>query len=177
MCKSDAVTGLVAGYFRIGRGTDKEGGIADNHIILLGWLEILNTYIKKLNPVAPGGVGDILPGLTTGSGSSSTPWMVCASGNRCAAISAINPLPEPISSIVPAPSPSNQAPNKTPSVPTFIAQRSCLMMNCLNWNMEKRLQITNYSVQRAASSVQLKKDGRLQMAVKKASSVQCLAFS
>ena len=55
-----------------------------------------------------------------------------ASGERWASIRAISPVPVPMSSIrrsegrTPA-----QAPNRTPSVPTFIGQRSWRIVNCL----------------------------------------------
>ena len=53
-----------------------------------------------------------------------------ASGKRCAIMSEINPVPEPMSRIrLP---PCAHAPSKTPSVPTFMAQRSCSISNCLN---------------------------------------------
>lgn len=53
-----------------------------------------------------------------------------ASGKRCAIISEISPVPEPMSRIrLP---PCAHAPSKTPSVPTFMAQRSCSISNCLN---------------------------------------------
>lgn len=53
-----------------------------------------------------------------------------ASGKRCAIMSEISPVPEPMSRIrLP---PCAHAPNKTPSVPTFMAQRSCSISNCLN---------------------------------------------
>lgn len=53
-----------------------------------------------------------------------------ASGKRCAIMSEISPVPEPMSRIrLP---PCAHAPSKTPSVPTFMAQRSCSISNCLN---------------------------------------------
>lgn len=53
-----------------------------------------------------------------------------ASGKRCAIMSEISPVPEPMSRIrLP---PCAHAPSKTPSVPTFMAHRSCSISNCLN---------------------------------------------
>ena len=55
---------------------------------------------------------------------------ISASGKRCAIMSEISPVPEPMSRIrLP---PCAHAPSKTPSVPTFMAQRSCSISNCLN---------------------------------------------
>ena len=45
---------------------------------------------------------------------------------------AIMPVPVPMSRMLFPP--LAHAPIRTPSVPTFMAQRSCLMANCLNWN-------------------------------------------
>lgn len=53
-----------------------------------------------------------------------------ASGKRCAIMSEISPVPEPMSRILLPP--CAHAPSKTPSVPTFMAQRSCSISNCLN---------------------------------------------
>ena len=53
-----------------------------------------------------------------------------ASGKRCAIMSDISPVPEPMSRI--RQPPCAHAPSKTPSVPTFMAQRSCSISNCLN---------------------------------------------
>jgi hypothetical protein len=43
------------------------------------------------------------------------------------------PVPQPMSNT--RCPPRAQAPTKTPSVPTFIAQRSCCISNCLNVNL------------------------------------------
>ena len=61
---------------------------------------------------------------------------MCACGLRCAAINAIRPVPVPMSSMRRASSMWHHAPSSTPSVPTFMAQRSWAMSNCLN---EKRV--------------------------------------
>ena len=53
---------------------------------------------------------------------------------RCASIKAINPVPVPISRILGASLTGVQAPSKTPSVPTFIADFCCTILKCLNSN-------------------------------------------
>lgn len=51
---------------------------------------------------------------------------------RCAAIIDINPVPAPMSRIRVLLVVSNHAPSRQPSVPTFMAQPSCSIVNCLN---------------------------------------------
>ena len=51
---------------------------------------------------------------------------------RCAAIMDISPVPAPMSSIRLLLVVSNHAPSRQPSVPTFMAQPSCSIVNCLN---------------------------------------------
>lgn len=63
----------------------------------------------------------------------STPTIVALL--RCAHIIAIRPLPVPISRMRLQCDMLAQLPSRQPSVPTFIAQRSCLIINCLNWNI------------------------------------------
>ena len=69
-------------------------------------------------------------------------WIQAASSISTASISAwqrwasirlISPVPQPTSSMRVMFSTQHQAPNKTPSVPTFIAHLSCQTVNCLNW--------------------------------------------
>lgn len=62
-------------------------------------------------------------------------------GKRCAIIRLMRPVPVPMSRIVGGIccedcsfGSSAQAPSRQPSVPTFIAQRSCSIVNCLNVN-------------------------------------------
>ena len=64
------------------------------------------------------------------SGSGSIPVMR-AESDLCAIISAISPLPVPTSRISPEGHTSVHAPSSTPSVPTFMAQRSCHTVKCL----------------------------------------------
>ena len=54
----------------------------------------------------------------------------CATGFLWADMRAMSPVPVPISRIR-LPSTQPHAPSRTPSVPTFIAQRSWWMLNCL----------------------------------------------
>lgn len=62
-------------------------------------------------------------------------------GKRCAIIRLMSPVPVPMSRRVGGIcgedcsfGSSAQAPSRQPSVPTFIAQRSCSIVNCLNVN-------------------------------------------
>ena len=60
-----------------------------------------------------------------------------AFGNRWARKRATSPVPVPMSSIrigLSAGFLHAHAPSSTPSVPTFMAQRSCLTVNCLKLN-------------------------------------------
>ena len=63
------------------------------------------------------------------SGSIST--AVTLAAPRCAAMMATNPVPHPTSSTVFPHSIGNHAPSRTPSVPTFMEQRSCSIRKCL----------------------------------------------
>ncbi len=67
----------------------------------------------------------------TAAGSISTA-SIWATGFRWAAIRANSPEPVPMSKIVRACKRGAHAPISTPSVPTFMAHRSCLISNCLN---------------------------------------------
>ena len=58
--------------------------------------------------------------------------LTLASDTLCFAISASNPVPVPISKMRLALFISAHAPNKIPSVDTFIAVRVCVTVNCLN---------------------------------------------
>ena len=67
----------------------------------------------------------------------STP-AIRACGMRWAIIRAISPVPVPMSSTRRSEgSTGAQAPRSTPSVPTFIGQRSCRTANCLKRNMDQ----------------------------------------
>ena len=71
--------------------------------------------------------------------STSTP-VIRAPGTRCAIISAISPVPVPISRMrLSDGRTETQAPSSTPSVPTFIGQRSWRMANCLKRNIVSML--------------------------------------
>ena len=78
--------------------------------------------------------------------------------NRCAIIRAINPLPVPMSNILGYRTPcglldaallgnGHHAPRRTPSVPTFMAQRSCHTVNCLKRKNGLLMTTTCYAVQ------------------------------
>ena len=60
--------------------------------------------------------------------------MIPSASLRCAIISAITPVPVPISSTRLTSATSAQAPSSTPSVPIFIAAPLCSTANCLNRN-------------------------------------------
>ena len=67
------------------------------------------------------------------SSSISIPVM-CRVGALCASMRAISPEPQPTSRASCACPISAHEPRSTPSVPTFMAQRSCFTVNCLNLN-------------------------------------------
>src|SRR6056297_2475652 len=61
---------------------------------------------------------------------------ILSASQRCASMSAITPVPAPISKIVFGwASMETQAPNKTPSVPIFMAHLSWVTVNSLNMNV------------------------------------------
>ena len=83
-----------------------------------------NIYYESCNGMIGVQRGDIATfsrAWATASTSTSTPT-TCASGNRCAIMRAISPVPVPISSTIRPP--RAHAPSRVPSVPTFMAQRS-----------------------------------------------------
>jgi len=59
---------------------------------------------------------------------------VILASDRWASIMARSPVPVPTSSAVRTSVTSAQAPSSTPSVPTLKTDRSCRILNCLNWN-------------------------------------------
>ena len=58
-------------------------------------------------------------------------------------MSAISPVPVPISSMFFLPDVVAHAPNKTPSVPTFIAHLSWYTVNCLNLKNDVAMLLLN----------------------------------
>lgn len=91
--------------------------------------EILQSAAFYFHPVAKRTCHHILPRLSAGISIHINPYDL-SFRKRCAIMSEISPVPEPMSRIrLP---PCAHAPSKTPSVPTFMAQRSCSISNCLN---------------------------------------------